>query len=160
MKTGLPRIPSVAAVLSLAFALLPAVSTDAASPSLREILPRNAQRGTDVELTFTGERLTDAEEILYYEPGFTTKSLAVVDDKNVKATVSIAPGCELGQHVFRLRCKSGIAEARSFWVGQFPTVQEVEPNSEFDAPQAVALNTTVEGVVTNEDVDYYKVSAK
>ncbi len=161
MKTGLPRIPSVVAVLSLAFALLPAVDAlHASSPSLREILPRGAQRGTDVELVFSGERLGDAEEILFYEPGFTTKSFAVVDDKNVKATISVAADCELGQHVFRLRGRSGIAEARSFWVGPYPTVQEVEPNTEFDAPQVVALNTTVEGIVTNEDVDYYKVSAK
>jgi hypothetical protein len=45
-------------------------------------------------------------------------------------------------------------------VGIFPNVEEKEPNSEFETPQVLQLNQTVEGLVTNEDVDYYKVPLK
>ena len=37
---------------------------------------------------------------------------------------------------------------------------EVEPKSDFKQPQVVANNVTVEGIVQNEDVDYYVVEAK
>jgi hypothetical protein len=40
-----------------------------------------------------------------------------------------------------------------------PAVAEVEPNTDFDKPQPVAFNSTVQGVVDNEDVDYYVIEA-
>ncbi|MFP6899742.1 MAG: PPC domain-containing protein, partial [Opitutales bacterium] len=49
---------------------------------------------------------------------------------------------------------------KTFWVGPFPNVAEVEPNSEFDKAQKIAMNSTVNGVVTNEDVDYYEIEVK
>ena len=41
-----------------------------------------------------------------------------------------------------------------------PDVNEIEPNNDFAKPQKINLNTTVNGVVLNEDVDYYAVEAK
>ena len=92
----------------------------------------------------------------------TVKSLAPEgeDGKKAKATIAIAPDCSLGEHVLRLRTKSGLSQARSFWIGQYPGVQEAEPNTEFATPQRIEANTTVEGVIGNEDVDYFVVSAK
>ena len=42
-------------------------------------------------------------------------------------------------------------------VTPLPQFPEVEPNSDFETPQAVEMNSTLYGVVTNEDVDYYSV---
>ena len=78
----------------------------------------------------------------------------------VEATLVIAPDCELGEHHIRLRTTSGASYARTFWVSQFPTVVEVEPNDDFEAPQEVALNVTVEGAAKPEEVDFYKIKAK
>jgi hypothetical protein len=132
----------------------------AASPSLGGVQPRGAQRGTEAVLTFSGGRLTDAQEVLVYYPGITVKKLEVVNDGALKVTVAIAPDCRLGEHVFRVRTASGISDARTFWVGALPVVDEVEPNSEFEKPQPVALNTTVHGIVQNEDQDYFVVECK
>ena len=41
-----------------------------------------------------------------------------------------------------------------------PDVVEKEPNSDFATPQEVPINSTVNGVATSEDVDYYIVEAK
>ena len=78
----------------------------------------------------------------------------------VEATLVIAPDCELGEHHIRLRTSSGASYARTFWVSQFPTLDEVEPNDDFEKPQEIALNVTVEGSAKPEEVDYYKVKAK
>ena len=60
----------------------------------------------------------------------------------------------------RLRTASGISNLRLFAVGALAEVNEAEPNSDFAQPQKIALDTTVNGVVQNEDVDYFLVEAK
>jgi hypothetical protein len=126
---------------------------------LNGIAPRGGQRGTEVVLTFSGARLDDAREVIFYSPGFSVKKLEVVGGQ-VRATVQIAADCKLGEHAARVRTSSGLSELRTFWVGALPIVPEKEPNSDFAAPQKVPLNVTVVGVVDNEDVDYYAVECK
>src|SRR5262249_39683743 len=132
----------------------------ASAPSLGSVTPRGGQRGTEVVLFFGGARLADAQEVLFYSPGFSVAKLEGVNDAQVKATVKIAPDGPPGEHALRLRTKSGVSELRTFWVGALPAVKEKEPNSDFASPQKIPLNVTVEGVVDNEDVDYYAVELK
>jgi hypothetical protein len=131
-----------------------------ASPLLNGIAPRGAQRGTDAIFLFNGGRLSDAQELLFYSPGLTTTKLEVVNDGQVKAAVKIAPNCQLGEHAVRLRTATGVSELRTFYVGALPVVDEKEPNSDFAAPQKIPLNVTVQGVIDNEDVDYFAVECK
>ncbi|MCC5686422.1 hypothetical protein, partial [Klebsiella pneumoniae] len=134
-------------VRTLAWLLLlsTAGSAWAASPVLSVITPRGAQRGAETELTFHGARLADAQEIFFYEPGFEVVKLEAADGA-VKAVVKVAPDCRLGEHVAQVRTASGISEYRSLFVGPYPAVAEVEPNSLFEQPQAIELNATVEGI--------------
>ncbi|MBI1915285.1 MAG: PPC domain-containing protein [Planctomycetes bacterium] len=134
--------------------------SSAATPSLGSVTPRGGQRGKEVTFFFNGGRLSDAQEVLFYSPGFSVLKLEVVNDGQVKATVKIAEDCPPGEHAVRLRTKSGISELRTVWVGALPAIAEKEPNSEFDKPQKIPLNVTVEGVVDSEDVDYYAVELK
>ncbi len=131
-----------------------------ASPILSNILPRGAQRGIDTELLFNGQRLEDAVELMVYEPGVEVVEFAVVNGNQVKAKLRIAADCILGTKHARIRTLSGLSDLRTFRVGALPTVQEVEPNSEFKLPQVVANNVTVEGIIQNEDVDYFQIDAK
>ncbi len=149
-------------VLAIAFSLLLVDLAEAASPGLNYVRPRGGQRGTEVSLTFIGARLSDAVEILSYKKGFEFKEIKA-NPKNANvctAIVKIAPDCALGEHTFQVRTKSGVSDYKTFWVGQFPEVAEKEPNSEFETPQAIALNHTVTGVIQNEDVDHFVVTAK
>ncbi len=131
-----------------------------ATPSLGGIAPHGAQRGTEAVVTFSGARLADAQEVLVYYPGVAVKKLEVVTDASVKVTLAIAPDCRLGEHLFRVRTATGISDARTFWVGALPVVDEKEPNSEFATPQAIPLNTTVHGTIGGEDADYFVVECK
>jgi hypothetical protein len=115
----------------------------ATSPQLSNILPTGAQRGTEVELRFSGDRLQDAEEIICYEPGIEVSKPSSASNKVVKAQAKIGADCALGEHHLRLRTASGISELRTFFVGPFPVVDEKEPNNEPAKAQKLSLNTTV-----------------
>ncbi|HEV3007177.1 MAG TPA: PPC domain-containing protein, partial [Pirellulales bacterium] len=135
-------------------------AAEAASPSLGSIVPYGGQRGTEIEVSFNGGNLGDAQEIMLYYPGITVASLQAVNENTVKTKLAIAPDCRLGIHAMRVRTATGMTNLRTFSVGAMPEVAEVEPNSEFAMPQKVGLDVTVNGCVDNEDVDYYLVEAK
>ena len=146
--------------LCLAALFLFASIAPAASPSLGIIQPRGVQRGIDSVITLSGGNLADAQEVIFYSPGFTVTKLEPVNAGAFKAHVKVAPTTRLGEHAVRVRTASGITEMRTLWVGALPIVDEKEPNNDFTAPQKVGLNVTVHGIADNEDVDYYSVEAK
>jgi len=152
------RLLSLACAVGGLFWLTSAV--DAASPRLSSITPRGIQRGVDAELTFSGSQLEDAEEIMFFDSGFTVTKIEAVNGGQVKVKLKAAPDCRLGEHVAHVRTSTGLSDYRTFFVGQFPIVEEKEPNSEFESPQPIAMNVTVHGVANYEDVDYYVVEAK
>lgn len=135
----------------------------AASPDFQYTEPRGGQRGSEVEVKIVGSRLWDAEEIIFHQPGITFKEIKH-DEKNsgrfFHVKFVVAPDAELGEHALRIRTKSGISYARRFWVSQFPNVLEAEPNNEFETPQVVALNSTIDGYSKPETADYYRFTAK
>ena len=131
-----------------------------ASPSLTGVRPLGGQRGTEVEVNFTGARLADAKELLFYQSGITTTKLEVVNDGHVKVMLKIAPDAKLGLRDLRLRTATGMSELRTFSVGALKEVSEVEPNNDFSKPQAVENRVTINGVADNEDVDYFAIQAK
>ena len=133
----------------------------AATPSLGAIRPVGGQRGTEIEITLSGARLGDAQEILYYQPGITTVSLKKVDDNNVKAKIKIAAGLPAGsaRHPGAGRRAESASCARSA-SGHSRKSPKSSPTTTSQAPQAIPMNVTVTGVADNEDVDYYVVQAK
>jgi hypothetical protein len=130
------------------------------APHLVSVLPTGGQRGTQIEVSFYGDRLQDAEEIIWYEPGLEVLKLNLVTNSIVRAQVRLAPDCRLGEHHLRIRTATGLSELRTFFVGQYPVVAEIEPNDALTNAQKVALNTTVTGVITSEDVDCFAVEAR
>lgn len=132
----------------------------AASPSLTLVTPRGLQRGAEVEALFNGARLSDAQEILFYEPGISVVSMDGTNPAQLKVKLKLDVATRLGTHIVRVRTAGGISEAATLSVGQYPTIEEKEPNNDFAAPQKIALNTTVLGVADNEDIDYFLIEAK
>jgi len=149
----------ITGIFVTAFIVLSCTIANAANPSLGSIVPFGVQRGQQIEFMFNGARLGDAQQVLLYEPGIEVVSLAAEDDAKVKVTLAIAADCRLGEHGMRLRTAMGVSNLRTLSIGAMPDVAEVEPNSEFETPQQINLDVTVNGVVTNEDVDYYLINA-
>ena len=139
-----------------AFGLLAmATTTFATAPRLNSITPPGGQRGTEVDVRFNGERLDDAQEVVFYGKG-----IEVVELKTNKARLKIASDCPLGEHHVRIRCASGISDLRLFYVGPFATTNETEPNNELAKAQPVPLNATIQGSSGGEDMDFFQVTAK
>ncbi len=145
---------------SLLSSFLPSASSLlAAEPVITRLSPPGFQRGTEVDLEITGARLADVKKLLFYSGGIEVVSLEAEKDKDnkVKARLKIPENCPPGLHALRLATATGISNLRLLGVSPFPQLQEAEPNSDFASPQSIAVGHTVNGVVRNEDVDYYVV---
>ncbi|MFZ9991948.1 MAG: PPC domain-containing protein, partial [Opitutales bacterium] len=140
--------------------LLAPLAAWAAYPDMSALRPHGGQIGADVKLTITGARLDDFEDLMFYTPGFKVKSVESRAANKVELTLSIHKTVRAGNHVMRVRTKSGVSHMRQFFASPFPNVEEKEPNSEFAGAQPIALNQTVEGVILSEDVDYFKLTVK
>ncbi|MCL4217029.1 MAG: hypothetical protein KJ052_08510 [Candidatus Hydrogenedentes bacterium] len=129
----------------------------AVSPSLSTIIPRGAARGGEADVTFHGGNLDDAVDVIFHDPGITLVSMEVKSASEVACKLNIAPDVVPGPKAFRIRTKTGVSNLKRFSVGALAEVAETEPNNSADQSQAIALGTTVNGVVANEDVDFYAV---
>jgi hypothetical protein len=132
----------------------------AVSPVIRSMKPVGGRRGTEVAVTLTGQRLGDAKDILFYQPGIKVTKLESGKDEEVKATFTIDNDASPGLYDFRLRTSTGISPLRTFSVGVLEEITEVEPNNDFAKPQPIEMNVTINGVAANEDIDYYAVKAR
>jgi hypothetical protein len=130
------------------------------TPVLSRVEPPGGQLGTEVDVRFHGERLGDVSGALFYQPGLTLTALETKDGKLATARLAIAPDAPLGEHSLRLAGPGGITELRSFWVGAFPVVDEIEPNTPDSNPQRIELNRTIHGIAGNEDEDAFLVTLK
>ena len=159
-----------AAVLFAALLCVPALAEDEkkpeppkplpGSPQLVRIEPLGVQRGTEAELTFSGARMVRPQEVMLYRKGLEVVSITEEKPEVVKVTVKVPADAPLGEYPLRLRTAAGVTEMKTVEVSAYPSVPEKEDNNEFAAPQKVEMNHVVEGVVQNEDVDYYVVSCK
>lgn len=136
-----------------------AATVCAVEPRLGNILPAGGQRGTEVEVEFSGQRLADAQEVVFYSPGISVASFTP-ETNRVKATLKLAADCRLGEHTMRLRTATGVSETRTFWVGPFPVLAEKEPNNDPATGQKLTNNVTIRGIVAAEDLDHFTIAAQ
>ncbi|MFY8073534.1 MAG: PPC domain-containing protein [Pirellula sp.] len=164
MSIGAPAMLRASRKLALVSALGVSAIASLGLPSLHASQPEanalsviGVQRGQAVEVQISGARLGDARELLFYTPGLTASNITKVDDNNIKVTITAAADAKPQLHPFRVITATGTSNMRLFGVSALPSVAEVEPNSEFAKAQEIAFNSTIDGVVLNEDVDYYSV---
>jgi hypothetical protein len=125
---------------------------------LSTITPRGAARGAEVTVTFHGANLEDAVDVYFHGPGITLVEITPVDAASATAKLNIAADCAVGTHALRMRTKRGVTNMELFSVGTLTEIEETEPNSTSEEAAEIALGTTVNGIVTNEDADYYFVN--
>jgi hypothetical protein len=132
------------------------------TPQLNLILPRGVQRGSEHTLNFHGARLNSAEEVFLYDSAgkISVLEVKVADANRVEVRIKVEPDCRLGEHLAQIRTKDGISEFRSFFIGALTEVNETEPNNNLSEAQAISLDQTINGVVDNEDIDYYRFEGK
>jgi hypothetical protein len=132
----------------------------AASPQLAGIDPPGVQRGADTDVIISGQRLQDARGLLVYAPGIQVLSIQALDQGKVRARLRVAADSPLGEHEVRVWTTSGLSEMLPFYVGPFPNVACSGSNHIIAHAQPVPMNCTVNGVIQNEEIDYYSIQAK
>jgi len=160
--------------------LLLAAQVEAGTPRLARLTPPGGQRGTSVEVEFTGRNLDQPREVLFYEPGITVESIEMLENATgsngkpvpvepgtrVRVRLKLAADCPLGAHGLRLNTASGLTEYHRFFVGPFATVDENEQptkqrNDKWETPTEVPINSTVLGKINDPtDVDFYRIEVK
>lgn len=153
---------------------------DAASPRLTRLTPPGGQRGSTVEVEFTGRNLQQAREILIYEPGITVESIKPVETTlapngralpvdsgaRLQARLKLSADCALGAHGLRLRTAGGLSEYVRFFVSPYPTVEEDElpqrqRNDRRESATPVPLNSSIFGRMNDAaDIDLYRLEVK
>jgi len=149
-------------LLGFIFGWVSSLSTDAfaSTPRLNRITPRGAQRGHEHQITFHGIRLSTTEEVFFHDTGITATKFEVVDDTKVNVTLEVDADCRIGEHQIQLRTKRGISDFRSFFISEFPAVADKEPNSGFAVAQKIPMGVTVDGLISDGDVDFFCVEAE
>ena len=171
---------SLRTTLACVAVLFAATSAAAGTPKLARLSPPGGQRGTTVEVEFSGRHLEQPREVLFYESGITVQSIEVVEiatgpngksvpvepGLRVRVKIKIAADCPLGPHGLRLRTADGLTEYQRFFVGPFPTVEENEiptkgRNDKRETATSVPANSTVLGKLNDAtDVDLSRIEVK
>lgn len=143
----------------IASLLAPALTGIAAalpqSPQLERLSPPGGQRGTEVRVELSGQRLVEPQAVLLMQPGIDVVAVtAGGKPETCSATLRIQPDCALGAHALRLRTLHGLTNLQLFQIGAMPEVAEQRDG---DAPMRLGLGTTVNGSLGNEDVDRYEL---
>lgn len=149
------------------------------------LLPQVYQSGTKVKVQLEGFNLEEPEEVIFYDKGFKAGNFKQVEalktlsgmrygtarnkpGQNLQMTIEVDSKVKPGEYFFRLRTKTELSPMLSFWVTQYPVVEEKfsdlkKRNDSPEFAQEVPLNSTVSGYlneVAHQDHDWYRVKLK
>ena len=174
--TAFARRVGVAGLIGLTHVLLTGIAAGQ-TPRINYVTPMGGQAGASFELTVTGQDVENAKGVYFSFPGATFELQGSenfnpkVDPKKKKGPpakqlsqkfkVTLPADAPLGVHDVRLITSNGVSNPRAFVVGDLPEVNEAEPNDDLPKAQKMAVNTTVNGLISvGTDVDYYLFSGK
>ena len=147
-------------IVAISFCLAFCSTVHAYRPEIVSSTPRGVQRGTTQKVVIQGTRLGDSRQVILDQPGMNVLSVTPVDDKKVEVEIEVPATTKPGLYPLRVVAKTGLSNVLMLSVGALPMIDEVEPNSDFSAPQLIENNTTIEGAIAREDEDYFAVNLK
>lgn len=124
-------------------------------PVVNAMTPAGGQRGTEVEVLLRGARLDGAHEVLLLRSGLEVLEVAADRADRCRARLRIRADCPLGGHGLRVCSAHGVANLVVFQVGALAEVDEARG----EGVQEVALGTTVNGSIRDDETDRYAVQA-
>ena len=134
-------------------------ASDAAAQSLRLVLPTGATRGTTATFRCYGSDLGDTVSVIWLREGLELLELESAKSDRVSLKVRVPEDAELGVYPFALHTERGITRVKLLRVGALPSVAEAKDHASMATAQKIELNSTVDGRVLAEDVDWYAFEA-
>lgn len=154
-----------AARLALASALALAVAFAAEDPSdpwIDRIEPLGGQVATAVDVTLVGSNLELPATLEFDSAHLTWQSAGSDGRGSITGRILIGADAPLGPHIATLRTPRGLSNSRMFYVDEFASTLEAEPNDTIAAAQAIDLRpqTIQGGMYELRDIDTYRLEAK
>ena len=151
-------------ILLLAAILLPAIAqAQLPQPRLYSLQPAGVQQGQAVEVSITGgDDLEEIGSLLFDHPGLTAIPKLNDQQQPVDRTFVVTATADVPFGLHEIRCKGlwGVSNARRFFVGSRPQVNEVEPNNALDKAMPLTIGTAIQGRMDGgTDVDLFKFTA-
>ena len=145
-----------------------ALTASAAGPSLTQLEPWGARRGTAVTLTLKGYGLSDDVKIVTNLPGVVTELTSERPGREWPLLLELAKDAPVGSYSVRIATKAGISNVLLFTVGPFPEVDEAESasmrqmysNDSADTAEGISLPATVNGTLRGSDRDWYRFAGE
>ena len=135
--------------------VLASVLTAATSPVLSSVVPCGGQQGSSLELKVAGTGLDEVSRLICSHPDIVAEKIS-----KDRFRVSIPASVPLGTYDLRVLCRNGLSSPKSFIVGNRSEVLESEPNEPLKSAQAVSLDVSINGCVSQKgDVDVYRFQA-
>src|SRR5262245_50276024 len=152
-------------------------------PVINNAVPYGLQRGTMATVTVDGTNLSEADAVLFSDPGLSARIVSYADfgpdvptrrkedtgppisDRAQRSVVTLevtaTPSVPTGRHVFRLRTPLGTSTPMSLWVGELAEGRELEPNDKTEQADSLVTPVTVNAVIfTDGDVDTFRFAAR
>lgn len=125
------------------------------SPLLERLSPPGGQRGTEIQVEFTGQRLLEPQALVLAQAGIDVLAVtAGSKPETCTASLRVRLDCALGAHQVRLRTLHGLTNPQLFFVGTLPEIAE---RRDGDGAMRITPGCTVNGSLGNEDVDRYEI---
>ena len=145
-----------------------ALTASAAGPSLTQLEPWGARRGTAVTLALKGYGLSDDVKIVTNLPGVVTELTSDRPGRELQLLLELAKEAPVGSYPIRIATKAGISNVLLFTVGPFPEVDEAESasmrqmysNDSADRAEGISLPATVNGTLRGSDRDWYRFAGE
>ncbi|QDT26358.1 hypothetical protein Enr10x_16590 [Gimesia panareensis] len=135
--------------------VLASALTAATPPVLNSVFPSGGQQGSSLELKVAGTGLDEVSRLICSHPEISTEKIS-----KDQFRVSIPASVPVGTYDLRVLCRNGLSSPRSFVVGNRSEVLESEPNETRKSAQAVSLDVSINGCVSQKgDVDVYRFQA-
>ncbi len=145
---------------SLPLAALCLLAAAAPAQTLRLVLPAGATRGTTATFRCYGADLEDTLSVIWLREGLEVVELSGQKSDRVTFQVRIPEDAALGVYPFALHTKRGISRVKLLRIGALPSVAEAKDHGTADTAQPIELNSTVDGRILTEDVDWYAFEAE
>ena len=160
-----PRRDASAARLALALAVALASASaaeDPADPWMDRIEPLGGQVATTVDVTLVGSNLGLPATLEFDSPHLAWQPEGVDSAGNLTGRIQIGAEAPLGPHIATLMTPRGRSNSRMFYVDEFASSFEAEPNDTIGNAQPIRLRPqTIQGGMHQlSDIDTYRFEAR
>lgn len=128
-------------------------------PQISSVFPQGARNNSHLEVTITGQNLSQVTNIIFSQPGISSRLLRTANTK-VWVKLEVAPDAFIGPHYFRLVTTRGSSNLLIFRVADLLETEEAEPNDTFEQVNSIQTPVTINArMAVDEDIDMYRFKA-